>query len=150
MREDESATKAVEEMFRRPDVAQRVMSSPSNQRILYRAQHEQRQQAAAARFAAAHERDETGNEVEEVRQIRRREPAADYQGASSEALELIGSGTPTLRRFSEPTQPPTRSVNCTAPGQEHDDTTSHCRPAAFTARRRLRLTAQVANGGRSA
>ncbi|MEV0416104.1 DUF6192 family protein [Streptomyces sp. NPDC050448] len=96
MREDESATKAVEEMIRRPDVAQRVMSSPSNQRILYRAHHEQRQQAAAARFAAAHERDETDDEAREVRQIRRREPAVDYQRASSEVLELIGSGTTFL------------------------------------------------------
>ncbi|MFE3584628.1 DUF6192 family protein [Streptomyces vinaceus] len=94
MREDESASKAVEEMIRRPDVAQRVMSSPSNQRILYRAHHEQREQAAAARFAAAHERDEV--EVEEVRQLRRREPAVDYQRASSEVLELIGSGTAFL------------------------------------------------------
>ncbi|MER6781169.1 MULTISPECIES: DUF6192 family protein [unclassified Streptomyces] len=98
VREDESASKAVEEMIRRPDVAQRVMSSPSNQRILYRAHHEQRQQAAAARFAAAHERDEADDEVEveEVRQVRRREPAVDYQRASSEALELIGSGTAFL------------------------------------------------------
>ncbi|MFF8868425.1 DUF6192 family protein [Streptomyces sp. NPDC015139] len=96
MREDESATKAVEEMIRRPDVAQRVMSSPSNQRILYRAHHEQRQQAAAARFAAAHERDEADDEVREVRQVRRREPAVDYQWASSEVLELIGSGTTFL------------------------------------------------------
>lgn len=99
MREDESASKAVEEMIRRPDVAQRVMSSPSNQRILYRAHHEQRQQAAAARFTAAHERDEDSldeAEVEEVRQVRRREPAVDYQRASSEILELIGSGTAFL------------------------------------------------------
>ncbi|MFE5717907.1 DUF6192 family protein [Streptomyces erythrochromogenes] len=98
VREDESATKVVEEMIRRPDVAQRVMSSPSNQRILYRAHHEQRQQAAAARFTAAHERDEDAVDetVEEVRQVRRREPAVDYQRASSEALELIGSGTAFL------------------------------------------------------
>ncbi|MGP3634504.1 DUF6192 family protein [Streptomyces sp. 24-1644] len=96
MREDESASKAVEEMIRRPDVAQRVMSSPSNQRILYRAHHEQREQAAAARFAAAHERDEAADEVPEVQQVRRREPAVDYQRASSEVLELIGSGTAFL------------------------------------------------------
>ncbi|MGW2513944.1 DUF6192 family protein [Streptomyces scopuliridis] len=96
MREDESASKAVEEMIRRPDVAQRVMSSPSNQRILYRAHHEQREQAAAARFAAAHERDEADDEIEEVQQVRRREPAVDYQRASSEVLELIGSGTAFL------------------------------------------------------
>jgi hypothetical protein len=96
MREDESASKAVEEMIRRPDVAQRVMSSASNQRILYRAHHEQRQQAAAARFAAAHERDEADDEAAEVRQVRRREPAVDYQRASSEVLELIGSGTAFL------------------------------------------------------
>ncbi|MFD7498008.1 DUF6192 family protein [Streptomyces sp. NPDC059832] len=97
MRENESASKAVEEMIRRPDVAQRVMSSPSNQRILYRAHHEQRQQAAAARFAAAHEVEADDEaEVAEVRQVHRREPAVDYQRASSEVLELIGSGTAFL------------------------------------------------------
>ncbi|WP_434600180.1 DUF6192 family protein [Streptomyces sp. A5-4] len=104
MREDENASDAVEEMIRRPDVAQKIMSSPSNQRILYRAHHEQRQQAAAARFAAAHEEpDDVGaDELEETepaeatRQVRRREPAVDYQRASSEVLELIGSGTTFL------------------------------------------------------
>ncbi|MFE3770804.1 DUF6192 family protein [Streptomyces sp. NPDC059122] len=100
-KEDESATGAVEELIRRPDVAQKIMASPSNQRILYRAHHEQRQQAAAARFAAAHERhqgewEEVEEEAEEVRQTRRREPAVDYQRASREVLELIGSGTTFL------------------------------------------------------
>ncbi|MEU2840932.1 DUF6192 family protein [Streptomyces sp. NPDC007076] len=99
MRESENAIGAVEEMIRRPDVAEQVMASPSNQRILYQAHHEQRQQAASARFAAAHERDtgDVGDEVEEeVRQVTRREPAVDYQRASREVLELIGSGTTFL------------------------------------------------------
>lgn len=103
MREDENASEAVEEMIRRPDVAHKVMSSPSNQRILYRAHHEQRQQAAAARFAAAHETGgdesdqwEEPEQIGESRQVRRREPAVDYQRASREVLELIGSGTTFL------------------------------------------------------
>lgn len=103
MREDENASEAVEEMIRRPDVAHKIMSSPSNQRILYRAHHEQRQQAAAERFAAAHEADdaetdqlEEPEQAEETRQVRRREPAVDYQRASGEVLELIGSGTTFL------------------------------------------------------
>jgi len=113
MREDMNATEAVEEMIRRPDVAHKVMSNPANQRILYRAHHEQRQEAAAARFADAHEdaaetdatdtyqwpeqnADQEPEQAEETRQVRRREPAVDYQRASSEALELIGSGTTFL------------------------------------------------------
>ncbi|MFB7293405.1 DUF6192 family protein [Actinacidiphila glaucinigra] len=97
MREDESALGAVEEMIRRPDVAHKIMANPSNQRILYRAHQEQREEAAAARFSAAHERDDdVGEGVEEVRQVRRREPVVDYQRASSEVLELIGAGTTFL------------------------------------------------------
>jgi Family of unknown function (DUF6192) len=101
MRSDEYASDAVEEMIRRPDVAHQVMSNPSNQRILYRAHQEQREQAAAARFAAAHEREDTDEdvdeeEVEDVREVRRREPAVDYQRASSEVLQLIGTGTTFL------------------------------------------------------
>ncbi|MFD9292566.1 DUF6192 family protein [Streptomyces sp. NPDC060030] len=65
-RESEHATGAVEEIIRRPDVAHKIMSDPANARILYRAHHEQRQEAAAARFAAAHERsDEVEEPVEE-------------------------------------------------------------------------------------
>jgi hypothetical protein len=119
MRADEHATEAVEELIRRPDVAERVMANPSNQRILYRAHHEQRQQAAAARFAAAHETatdepetylppaggqrpapgpDEPGpaSDREDMRRMERREAAVDYQRASREVLELIGSGTTFL------------------------------------------------------
>ncbi|MEU0002644.1 DUF6192 family protein [Streptomyces microflavus] len=108
MREDESASEAVESLIQRPDVAHRVMSNPSNQRILYRAHHEQRQEAAAARFAAAHEPNledtedgsglayEQSDEPTAQEQVRRREPAVDYQRASSEVLELIGSGTTFL------------------------------------------------------
>ncbi|MGY9066882.1 DUF6192 family protein [Streptomyces sp. CAS3] len=102
LREDENASEAVEEMIRRPDVAHKVMSNPANQRILYRAHQEQREQAASARFTAAYERGEPDDvpaddeEVEQARQVRRREPAVDYQRASSEALELIGSGTTFL------------------------------------------------------
>ncbi|MEU5234900.1 DUF6192 family protein [Streptomyces anulatus] len=111
LREDESASEAVESLIQRPDVAHRVMSNPSNQRILYRAHHEQRQEAAAARFAAAHEpdpgdsEDDLGPDYEDdeeagaaprEEQVRRREPAVDYQRASSEVLELIGSGTTFL------------------------------------------------------
>ncbi|MFC7924611.1 DUF6192 family protein [Streptomyces cinereoruber] len=103
MREDENASEAVEELIRRPDVAHKVMANPSNQRILYRAHHEQRQQAAAARFTAAQEREpEEVDEVEEetfgaeAPEPRLREPAVDYQRAHSEALELIGTGTAFL------------------------------------------------------
>ncbi|MEU5163857.1 DUF6192 family protein [Streptomyces sp. NPDC020875] len=102
MRENENASEAVGELIRRPDVAHKVMADPSNQRILYRAHHEQRQEAAAARFAASHEWDRGGaveneeEEATEVRQVSRRESAVDYQRASSEVLELIGSGTTFL------------------------------------------------------
>lgn len=111
LREDDSASEAVESLIQRPDVAHRVMSNPSNQRILYRAHHEQRQEAAAARFAAAHELGPGGSEEDYApdyegddetesspreEQVRRREPAVDYQRASSEVLELIGSGTTFL------------------------------------------------------
>lgn len=110
LREDESASEAVESLIQRPDVAHRVMSNPSNQRILYRAHHEQRQEAAAARFAAAHEpvpsdseedyapdyEDDDETEAAPREEVRRREPAVDYQRASSEVLELIGSGTTFL------------------------------------------------------
>ena len=104
VREDENASEAVEEMIRRPDVAHKVMSDPSNQRILYRAHHEQRVEAANARFAAAHEPQdedqyeaEVADEVEEDRrEIQRREPTVDYQRASAEVLELLGSGTSFL------------------------------------------------------
>ncbi|MFB6908035.1 DUF6192 family protein [Streptomyces bacillaris] len=103
LREDDSASEAVESLIQRPDVAHRVMSNPSNQRILYRAHHEQRQEAAAARFAAAHEPgpgdvedDEAPEASPREEQVRRREPAVDYQRASSEVLELIGSGTTFL------------------------------------------------------
>ncbi|WP_236241787.1 DUF6192 family protein [Streptomyces sp. CC228A] len=97
--QDESAAEAVGELIRRPDVAHRVMGDTSNQRILYRAHHEQRMQAAQARFAAAHEEEEQEEEVEEAatkREMRRREPAVDYTRASSEVLELIGVGTSFL------------------------------------------------------
>ncbi|MEU3184825.1 DUF6192 family protein [Streptomyces sp. NPDC006923] len=103
MRENENASDAVEEMIRRPDVAHKVMANPSNQRILDRARHEQRMEAASSRFSAAYERhnaqdreDEEleGGEAEEVeeeeaQEVRRREPAVDYQRASSEVLELL-------------------------------------------------------------
>ncbi|GAA1071900.1 hypothetical protein F4556_003751 [Kitasatospora gansuensis] len=95
MNQDEYAAEAVAEMLKRPNVAHQVMASPENQRIVYRAHHEQRIEAANARFAAAHERDE--EEVEEpVREVRRREPAVDYTRASTEVLELIGMGTTFL------------------------------------------------------
>ncbi|MEU5980591.1 DUF6192 family protein [Streptomyces sp. NPDC047315] len=76
------------------------MADPSNQRIPYRAHHEQREQAAAARFADSHERDGAGTdeveEVVEVQQVRRPESAVDHQRSSNEVLELIGSGTAFL------------------------------------------------------
>ncbi|MEV5856932.1 DUF6192 family protein [Streptomyces anulatus] len=112
MRADDYATEAVEEMIRRPDVASQVMANPSNTRILYRAHHEQREQAASARFAAAHERSRNETEFEDTEfqdedtepeplstesdPLGRREPAVDYQRASREVLELIGSGTTFL------------------------------------------------------
>ncbi|MGW2299184.1 DUF6192 family protein [Streptomyces violaceorubidus] len=99
-RENEGALGAVEEMIRRPDVAHKVMASPENQRILYRAHHEQRMEAASARFAAAQERDDEDADDplahEETPQQVIREPAVDYQRASREVLELIGSGTTFL------------------------------------------------------
>ncbi|MBD0743006.1 DUF6192 family protein [Streptomyces sp. CBMA152] len=91
--QDENAAEAVSELIRRPDVAHRIMGDQSNQRILYRAHHEQRLEAAEARFAAAHEHDEAD---EPTRQVRRRESAVDYTRASSEVLELIGVGTSFL------------------------------------------------------
>jgi hypothetical protein len=97
--QDENAVEAVSELIRRPDVAHRVMGDTSNQRILYRAHHEQRLQAAEARFMAAHEsEDGEEEEFEEPvsREVRRREPAVDYTRASSEVLELIGIGTSFL------------------------------------------------------
>jgi hypothetical protein len=100
LRESENAVGAVEEMIRRPDVAHKVMASPSNQRILYRAHHEQRLQAAAERFTAAQARgeepdEETGQE-QTAAPSKQREPAVNYQRASREVLELIGSGTAFL------------------------------------------------------
>ncbi|MFD5423158.1 DUF6192 family protein [Streptomyces sp. NPDC127069] len=97
----ESAIGAVEEIIRRPDIAQKVMANPSNQRILYRAHHEQRVEAAAVRLAAAHEREPEPDNAPEQEpatwQARQpREPAVDYRRASREALELIGSGTAFL------------------------------------------------------
>lgn len=102
----ENAVGAVEEIIRRPDVAHKVMANPANQRILYRAHHEQRMEAAADRLAAAHERDSEPAdggpwEQEETTaapqaSARLREPAVDYQRASREALELIGTGTAFL------------------------------------------------------
>ncbi|MGT2533135.1 DUF6192 family protein [Streptomyces nojiriensis] len=69
----ESALGAAEEIIRRPDVAQRIMADPTNQRILYQAHQEQRMEAAALRLAAAHERqpepdaeDEIEEEAEET------------------------------------------------------------------------------------
>ncbi|CAM5666784.1 hypothetical protein KAURM247S_03983 [Kitasatospora aureofaciens] len=100
LEQDESAAEAVSELIRRPDVAHRVMGNTSNQRILYRAHHEQRMQAAEARFAAAHEAEDHDEDEAEApataRQVRRREPAVDYARASSEVLELIGVGTSFL------------------------------------------------------
>ncbi|MEV1091198.1 DUF6192 family protein [Streptomyces microflavus] len=106
LRGDDYATEAVEEMIRRPDVASQVMANPSNQRILYRAHHEQREQAASARFAEAQQRQQpvTGlgaqapesDRAEGALPAARREPAVDYQRASREVLELIGSGTTFL------------------------------------------------------
>ncbi|KPI31940.1 hypothetical protein OV450_7015 [Actinobacteria bacterium OV450] len=93
----ESAVGAVEEIIRRPDIAQRVMANPSNQRILYRAHHDQRVEAAAVRLASAQERGSSKDEDEaEPLPQKLREPAVDYQRASREALELIGSGTAFL------------------------------------------------------
>ncbi|MCC3769627.1 DUF6192 family protein [Streptomyces sp. UNOC14_S4] len=96
--QDDNAAEAVGELIKRPDVAHRVMSNDANKRILYRAHHEQRLQAAGARQAAAYEDDEEEEEGEETttQQVRRREPAVDYTRASSEVLELIGTGTTFL------------------------------------------------------
>ncbi|MBO3682836.1 DUF6192 family protein [Streptomyces sp. NEAU-YJ-81] len=95
--QDENAAEAVTELIRRPDVAHQVMSNASNQRILYRAHHEQRLQAVGERLAAAHEEEtEEAGAAEEAPQARRREPAVDYTRASSEVLELIGIGTSFL------------------------------------------------------
>ncbi|WP_328381791.1 DUF6192 family protein [Streptomyces sp. NBC_00400] len=98
--QDENAAEATSELIKRPDVAHRVMGDTTSQRILYRAHHEQRMQAAEARFAAAHEVEEQEEEEEEAaetaRQLRRREPAVEYTRASSEVLELIGVGTSFL------------------------------------------------------
>ncbi|MEV7077859.1 DUF6192 family protein [Streptomyces sp. NPDC093516] len=100
LRESENAVGAVEEMIRRPDVAHKVMASPSNQRILYRAHHEQRLQAAAERFTAAQARgeepDEGTGQEQTAAPSKQREPAVNYQRASREVLELIGSGTAFL------------------------------------------------------
>ncbi|WP_344330447.1 DUF6192 family protein [Streptomyces globosus] len=93
----ESAVGAVEEIIRRPDIAQKVMANPSNQRILYRAHHEQRVEAAAVRLAQAHDREAEPEEEAAAEPARRlREGAVDYRRASREALELIGSGTAFL------------------------------------------------------
>lgn len=99
LEQDENAVEAVSELIRRPEVAHRIMGETANQRILYRAHHEQRMQAAEARFAAAHEEQAPGEAeeaAETARQVRRREPAVDYARASSEVLELIGVGTSFL------------------------------------------------------
>ncbi|MGA4540889.1 DUF6192 family protein [Uniformispora flossi] len=95
LNQDEYAAEAAGELIRRPDVAHRIMSDTTNQRILYRAHHEQRIEAAEARFAAAHER-EPAPPDEPVRSATPREPAVDYTRASSEVLELIGVGTSFL------------------------------------------------------
>lgn len=96
MDQDENAAEAVAELLKRPTVARRVMSSTENQRIVYRAHHEQRVEAAQARYAAAHEDTEEEEVAEEVREVRRREPVIDYTRASTEVLELIGMGTTFL------------------------------------------------------
>ncbi|MGY4954770.1 DUF6192 family protein [Streptomyces nigrescens] len=93
--QDENAAEAVSELIKRPDVAHRIMSNDANKRILYRAHHEQRMEAAGARLAAAYE-EETEEEEETTGKARRREPAVDYTRASSEVLELIGMGTSFL------------------------------------------------------
>ncbi|MGX8910197.1 DUF6192 family protein [Streptomyces netropsis] len=95
LEQDENAAEAVSELIKRPDVAHRIMSNESNKRILYRAHHEQRLQAAGIRQAAAYE-EEADEEEEVTREVRRREPAVDYTRASSEVLELIGMGTSFL------------------------------------------------------
>lgn len=92
----ENALGAAEQIIRRPDVAQRIMASPSNRRILYQAHQEQREEAAAMRLTAAHEREPEPEENEETTPRGLREPAVDYQRASREALELIGTGTAFL------------------------------------------------------
>ncbi|MEV4504709.1 DUF6192 family protein [Streptomyces klenkii] len=93
LEQDENAAEAVGELIKRPDVAHRVMSNDANKRILYRAHHEQRMEAAEARQAAAYEEEEGQEETPEVR---RREPAVDYTRASTEVLEIIGMGTSFL------------------------------------------------------
>ncbi|MFE7607055.1 DUF6192 family protein [Streptomyces celluloflavus] len=93
--QDENAAEAISELIKRPDVAHRVMSNDANKRILYRAHHEQRMEAAGSRLAAAYE-EETEEGEETTREVRRREPVVDYTRASSEVLELIGMGTSFL------------------------------------------------------
>lgn len=66
LEQDENAAEAVSELIKQPDVAQRVMGD-TTKRILYRAHHEQRMQAAEARFAAAHEAAEQEEHEEEAR-----------------------------------------------------------------------------------
>lgn len=99
--QDESAAEAVQELIRRPEVAHHVMGEASNQRILYRAHHEQRQQARDARRAAAYAGPPDDGEGEVEAEVRRREPAVDYTRASSEVLELLGVGTGFLVELQE-------------------------------------------------
>ncbi|GAA0439803.1 DUF6192 family protein [Streptomyces luteireticuli] len=97
LNQDDNAAEAVGELIKRPDVAHRVMSNDANKRILYRAHHEQRLEAAGARQAAAYEEEAAAEDGEQAtQQVRRREPAVDYTRASSEVLELIGMGTTFL------------------------------------------------------
>ncbi|MDH6711374.1 hypothetical protein P3T27_008132 [Kitasatospora sp. MAA19] len=96
LNQDEYAAEAVSEMLKRPNVAHQVMANRETQRIVYRAHHEQRLQAAQARFTAAHEHEQEEEVEEPVREVRRREPAVDYTRASAEVLELIGMGTTFL------------------------------------------------------